>query len=149
MNNIEKLNLDARKYCLLRKIFRALEAVTITALIIVFVFINKNSFFDIFGCLAAAVIVPESFLAVQRSLIKMGIKNEIQNANFVIELRSQDKDGWKGIKDKIISHCTDEFQKENLDFGWLSGQIEQAESECNNARQTIEKLKSIKRLVSY
>ena len=133
VERIKKLELKAQKYRRLRKVFRVLEAVTIAALIIVFMYCASNPLLDIIGCLAAVVIVPESFLAVSRSTLKTSIKNE----KMICE---QD---FECLSNYLYSVTKEEEEKMGIE--WSSQQMKM----IDEIKEFIEKLESIKGLVTF
>ena len=158
MERIEKLELEAQKYRRLRKVFRVLEAVSIAALIIVFVYCAGDSLFTIIGCLAAVVIVPESFLAARRSIIRMSIRVEKLISEQDFRFNSVMKSECEVFRNEFISmgsekfisdECNELVWKEEMGIGWLSTKLKEFESRCKEAKQTIERLESIKRLVIF
>ena len=154
MKKIEKLELNARKYRRLRMIFRAFEAISIAALMIVFLYCAGDPLLDIIGCLAAVVIVPESFLAVSRSTLKTSIRNEMMLLERDLEWYSWLKGEAGRFRDELIAlgskDCSTEkyreiIQKEEMETGWLSQQMKK----YDETKEAIEKLESIKGLVSF
>ena len=154
MEKIEKLELNARKYRRLRMIFRAFEAVSIAALMIVFLYCAGDPLLDIIGCLAAVVIVPESFLAVSRNTLKTSIRNEMMLLERDLEWYSWLKGEAGRFRDELIAldskDCSTEkyreiIQKEEMETGWLSQQMKK----YDETKEAIEKLESIKGLVSF
>jgi len=159
MEVIKKLELELQKYLRLRKVFRMFEFVCLAAIFIVFLFSGGGDVAEIFGCVAAVMIVPESFLSVRRSEIKASIKNENLLANAELDFCTKMKAEFEKIKGDIISlgtHDSDaeEFKqliwKEEMGTGWLSTKIKEFEKECDKAQQIMKDLESIKkRLVIF
>jgi hypothetical protein len=159
MEVIKKLELELQKYLRLRKVFHMFEFVCLAAIFIVFLFSGGGDVAEIFGFVAAVMIVPESFLSVRRSEIKASIKNENLLANAELDFCSKMKAEFEKIKDEIISLGThesdaEEFKqliwKEEMGIGWLSTKIKEFEKRCNEAKQIMKSLESIKkRLVIF
>ena len=158
MERIKKLELGARKYRRLRKVFRVLEAVSIAALIIVFVYCAGDPLLDIIGCLAAVVIIPESFLAVSRSTLKASIRDEKLLCERDLKFYSWIKGEFEKFRNDFISMGSKTFisdegkemvWKEEMGTGWLSTKIKDFESKCSEAKETTENLESIKGLVTF
>lgn len=156
MERIEKLEIEIRKYRRLRMIFRTLEAVSIAALIIVFVYSASNSLLDIIGCLAAALIVPESFLAVLRYVIKTSIRDEKLICERELEFYSAMRTECEEIRNDFISKGSENFisdeakqlvWKEEIGIGWLSNKLKEFETRCKEAEKIIKDLAFMKRLV--
>jgi hypothetical protein len=154
MERVKKLELGVRKYRRLRMVFRAFEAVAIAALIIVFVYCAGDPLLDIIGCLAAVVIIPESFLAVSRSTLKASIRDEKMLLERDLEWyswlkgeagRSRDELLALGSKDCETEECREVIQKEEMGTGWLSQQMKK----YDETKEAIEKLESIKGLVTF
>ncbi len=154
MERVEKLELGVRKYRRLRTVFRAFEAVAIAALIIVFVYCAGDPLLDIIGCLAAVVIIPESFLAVSRSTLKTSIRDEKMLLERDLEWYSWLKDEAGRFRDELIAlgskdcrteECREVIQKEEMGTGWLSQQMKK----YDETKEAIEKLESIKGLVTF
>lgn len=158
MERIEKLELEAQKYHRLRMIFRAFEAIAIVALIIVFVYCAGDPFLDIIGCLAAVVIAPESFLALNRSTLKASIRDEKliceRDLSFYSAIKTEceklrNEFISKGSKKFISDECKELVWKEEMGIGWLSTKIKEFEYKCNEAKRITETLESIKELVTF
>jgi len=159
MEVIKRLELELQKYLRLRKIFHMFEFVCLAALFIVFLCSGGDKIGEILGCVAAVLIIPESFLSVRRSEIKASIKNENLLANAELEFCSKMKTEFEKIKDDIISLGThesdaEEFKKliwrEEMGIGWLSTKIKEFEKEYDKTQQIIKGLESIKkRLVIF
>ena len=158
MKRIEKLKLEVRKYRRLRRIFRAVEAVSIAALIIVFVYCAGDSLLSTIGCLAAVVIIPESLLAIGRSTLKASIRTEKLMCERELESYNIMKAEYEKIRDEFISkgleksvpdECKELVRKEEMGIGWLSLKVKNFESKCKEEKQIIENLESIKRLVIF
>ena len=158
MKGINKLELEAQKYRRLRKVFRVLEAVSIAALIIVFVYCASNPLLSIIGCLAAVVIVPESFLTANRSTLKASIRDEKLICERELEFYSAIKTECEKFRNEFISmgsekfisdECNELVWKEEMGIGWLSTKIKEFESKYNEAQEITEKLESIKGLVTF
>lgn len=159
MEVIEKLELELQKYLRLRRIFHVFEFVCLAAIFIVFLYSGGDKIGEIIGCVAAVMIVPESFLSVRRSEIKASIKNENLLANAELDFCSKMKAEFEKIKGEIISLGADksdveEFRqliwKEEMGIGWLSTKIKEFEKRCDEARQIMKSLESIKkRLVIF
>ena len=159
MEVIKKLELELQKYLRLRKVFHMFEFVCLAALFIVFLYSGGDNAIELFGCVAAVVIVPESFLSVRRSEVKASIRNENLLANRNLDFYTGMKDEFEKIKNEIISLGADksdveEFKqliwKEEMGIGWLSTKIKEFEKECDNAQQIMKSLESIKkRLVIF
>lgn len=159
MEVIEKLELELQKYLRLRRIFHMFEFVCLAAIFIVFLFSGGGNVAEIFGCIAAVMIIPESFLSVRRSEIKTSIKNEKMLANAELKSCTERKADFEKIKSEIISLGThkssaEEFKqfilKETIGTVWLSTKINEFEEKCDEAKQIMESLESIKkRLVIF
>ena len=159
MEVIEKLELELQKYLRLRKIFSMFEFVCLAAIFIVFLYSGGDKAIELFGCVAAVVIVPESFLSVRRSEVKASIRNENLLANAELDFCSKMKAEFEKIKGEIISLGThesdaEEFKqliwKEEMGTGWLSTKIKEFEKKCEEAQQVMKSLESIKkRLVIF
>ena len=159
MGIIKKLELELQKYLRLRKIFHMFEFVCLAAIFIVFLYSGGDKAIEIFGCVVAVVIIPESFLSVRRSEIKSFIRNENLLANRNLDFYTGMKDEFEKIKNEIISLGADksdveEFKqliwKEEMGIGWLSTKIKEFEKRCNEAKQIMKSLESIKkRLVIF
>ena len=159
MNDFERLNSDAKKYLRLRKIFREFEFVCLAAIFIVFLYSGGDKIGEIFCCVAAVLIIPESFLSVRRSEVKASIKNENLLANAELNFCSKMKAEFEKIKDEIISLGKDKSDTENFNqliwkeemgIGWLSTKIKGFEKRCDEAQQIMKSLESIKkRLVVF
>ena len=67
MNDFERLNYDAKKYLRLRKIFCALET-SVSLIVIIILLVFDTDYRDIFACVAAILIIPESILILSISL---------------------------------------------------------------------------------
>ena len=159
MEVIKKLELELQKYLRLRKVFYMFEFVCLAAIFIVFLFSGGGDVAEIFGCVAAVMIVPESFLSVRRSELKASIKNGNLLANAELGFYTKMKAEFEKIKGEIISLGThesdaEEFKqliwKEEMGTGWLSTKIKEFEKECDKAQQIMRDLESIKkRLVIF
>ena len=159
MNDFERLNSDAKKYLRLRKIFSMFEFVCLAALFIVFLYSGGDKAIELFGCVAAVVIVPESFLSVRRSEVKASIRNENLLANADLAHYSEMKTEFENIKAEIIALGADKSDteelkqliwKEEMGTGWLSTKIKEFEKRCDEAQQIMKSLESIKkRLVIF
>lgn len=159
MEVIEKLELELQKYLRLRRIFHMFEFVCLAAIFIVFLYSGGDKIGEIIGCVAAVLIIPESFLSVRRSEVKASIKNENLLANAELDFCAKMKAEFEKIKGEIISlgiHESDaeEFKqliwKEEMGTGWLSTKIKEFEKECDKAQQIMKDLESIKkRLVIF
>ena len=100
MEVIEKLELELQKYLRLRRIFHMFEFICLAAIFIVFLFSGGCDVAEIFGCVAAVMIVPESFLSVRRSEIKASIKNENLLANAELDFCTKMKAEFEKECDK-------------------------------------------------
>lgn len=159
MEVIEKMELELQKYLRLRRIFHMFEFVCLAAIFIVFLYSGGDKIGEIIGCVAAVLIIPESFLSVRRSEVKASIKNENLLANAELDFCAKMKAEFEKIKGEIISlgiHESDaeEFKqliwKEEMGTGWLSTKIKEFEKECDKAQQIMKDLESIKkRLVIF
>ena len=159
MEVIENLELELQKYLRLRRIFHMFEFVCLAAIFIVFLYSGGDKIGEILGCVAAVLIIPESFLSVRRSEVKASIKNENLLANAELDFCAKMKAEFEKIKGEIISlgiHESDaeEFKqliwKEEMGTGWLSTKIKEFEKECDKAQQIMKDLESIKkRLVIF
>ena len=159
MEVIEKLELELQKYLRLRKIFYMFEFVCLLALFIMLLFSDDNKAGEIFGYVAAVLIVPESFLFVRRSEVKASIKNENLLANAELNFCSKMKAEFEKIKGDIISlgkgksnteKSNQLIWKEEMGMGWLSTKIKGFEKRCDEAQQIMKNLESIKeRLVIF
>ena len=159
MEVIEKLELELQKYLRLRRIFHMFEFVCLAAIFIVFLFSGGGNIAEIFGCVAAVMIVPESFLSVRRSEVKASIRNENLLANADLAHYSEMKTEFENIKAEIIALGADKSDteelkqliwKEEMGTGWLSTKIKEFEKKCDKAQQIMKSLGSIKkRLVIF
>ena len=159
MGIIKKLELELQKYLRLRKIFHMFEFVCLAAIFIVFLYSGGDKAIEIFGCVVAVVIIPESFLSVRRSEIKSSIRNENLLANRNLDFYTGMKDEFEKIKNEIISLGADKSDvekfkqliwKEEMGIGWLSTKIKEFEKKCDKAQQIMKSLESIKkRLVIF
>ena len=159
MEAIRKLELELQKYLRLRKIFHVFEFVCLAALFIVFLYSGSNNVNEILGCIAAVIVVPESFLSVHRIGIKASIKNENLLANAELNFYTKMKAEFEKIKNDIISLGKDKSDaeeikkliwREEMGIGWLSTKIKEFEKECDKAHQIMKSLESIKkRLVIF
>ena len=144
MNDFERLNCDVQKYLRLRKIFRAVET-SVSLIVVIILLIFDTEYRDIFACVAAILIIPESFLAVKRSIIKNGINNHSQSAiNFIRFYFSQ--------KNKCEEYREDVIRQGNKDsklYENISNNIEDLRERINEASKFVENLKPLKRLVRY
>ena len=86
------------------------------------------------------------------------IKDENLIAKKEIEFYSWIKSEFEKMRDEFISQgsmkfvsdeCKKLVWKEEMGTGWLSVKVYESESKCDDARQTIEQLKSLKRLVIF
>ena len=154
MERVENLELGVRKYRRLRMVFRAFEAVAVAALIIVFVYFAGDPLLDIIGCLAAVVIVPESFLAANRGILRASIRDEKMLLERDLEWYSFLKGEAGRFRDELIAlgskdckteECREVIQKEEMGTGWLSQQMKK----YDETKEAIEKLESIKGLVTF
>lgn len=159
MEVIKKLELELQKYLRLRKVFHMFEFVCLAAIFIVFLYSGFDKVAEIFGCVAAVLIVPESFLSVRRSEIKASIRRNDLLANSNLGFYTGMKTEFKKIKNEIISlgpgksdnkKFNQLIWKEEIGIGWLSTKLKEFEKECDEAKQIIESLESIKkRLVIF
>lgn len=159
MEILKNFELDFQKYLRLRKVLRSIELVCLAGLLILFLCSGNNKISDIFSCVAAVLIIPESYLAVYRCGLKETIKKYKLLAEKHIKFYSGMRTEFEKMKNEIISlgkdkSDTEEFnqliRKEKMNTGWLSTKIKEFEKECNDAQQTIESLESIKkRLVIF
>jgi len=152
MEVIEKLELELQKYLRLRRIFHVFEFICLAAIFIVFLFSGGGNVAEIFGCIAAVMIIPESFLSVRRSEIKTSIKNEKILADAELKSCTERKADFEKIKSEIISLSTDKsdteeqfVQKKTIGTEWLSTKINEFEEKCDEAKQIMESLESIKK----
>ena len=159
MEDLKNLELELQKYLRLRKIFHVFEFVCLAAIFIVFLYSGGDKVTEIFGCVVAVMIVPESFLSVRRSGIKASIKNEKLLADAEFNFYTGMKAEFEKMKNEIISlgaakSDTEELKKliwkEEMGIGWLSTKIKEFEKKCDEAQQVMKSLESIKkRLVIF
>ena len=159
MEVIEKLELELQKYLRLRRIFHMFEFVCLAAIFIVFLYSGGDKIGEIVGCVAAVLIVPESFLLVRRSEVKVSIRDENLLANRNLDFYTGMKVEFEKMKNEIISLGADKSDveeikqliwKEEMGIGWLSTKIKEFEKRCDEAQQIMKSLESIKkRLVIF
>jgi septal ring factor EnvC (AmiA/AmiB activator) len=159
MEILKNFELDFQKYLRLRKVLRSIELVCLAGLLIVFLYSGFDKVAEIFGCVAAVLIVPELYLTVYRCGLKDTIKKYKLLAEKHIKFYSGMKTEFEKMKNEIISLGKDKsdteelnqlIQKEKKGTGWLSTKIKEFEKECNEAKQAIKSLESIKkRLVIF
>ena len=159
MEVMKNLELELQKYLRLRKIFHVFEFVCLAALFIVFLYSGSNKVTEIFGCVAAVLIVPESFLLVRRNVIKSTIRDKVLLTKRDLEFYSDMKLECEKIKNEFLTQGSKKFisdeckqlvWKEEMGIGWLSIKINEFEKKCDEARQILENLESIKkRLVIF
>jgi len=159
MEVIEKLELELQKYLRLRRIFHMFEFVCLAAIFIVFLYSGGDKIGEIVGCVAAVLIVPESFLSVRRSEVKASIRDENLLANRNLDFYTGTKVEFEKMKNEIISLGADKSDveeikqliwKEEMGIGWLSTKIKEFEKRCDEAQQIMKSLESIKkRLVIF
>jgi len=159
MEVMKNLELELQKYLRLRKIFSVFEFVCLAALFIVFLYSGSDKVTEIFGCVAAVLIVPESFLLVRRNVIKSTIRDKVLLTKRDLEFYSDMKLECKKIKNEFLTQDSKKFisdeckqlvWKEEMGIGWLSIKINEFEKKCDEAKQIMENLESIKkRLVIF
>jgi hypothetical protein len=159
MKVMKNLELELQKYLRLRKIFSVFEFVCLAALFIVFLYSGSDNVIEIFGCVAAVLIVPESFLLVRRNVIKSTIRDKVLLTKRDLEFYSDMKLECEKIKNEFLTQGSKKFisdeckqlvWKEEMGIGWLSIKINEFEKKCDEARQILENLESIKkRLVIF
>lgn len=157
MERIEKLEQDVKSYLCSRKVFRILEILT-SVIFIVLLIVLDNGVLNIIACICGVILIPECFLAIRRTETKMAIKNEKLVAKNELEFYSAMKAECEKIRNEFISkgseksvpdECKELVWKEEIGIGWLSLKMKNFESKCDEARQTMEQLESIKRLVIF
>ena len=144
MNDFERLNSDAKKYLRLRKIFRALET-SVSLIVIIILLVFDTDYRDIFACVAAILIIPESILAVKRSIIKNGINNHSQNALNYIRFCFSQKNKCEEYREAVIN----QGNKDSKLYKDISLNIEDLGKRISEASKFIEDLKPLRRLVRY
>jgi len=159
MEKIKELELELQKYLRLRKIFHMFEFVCLAAIFIVFLYSGGDKAIEIFGCVVSVVIVPESFLSIRRNAIKSSIRDKVLLTKRDLEFYSDMKLGYEKIKNEFLTQGSKKFisdeckqlvWKEEMGIGWLSIKINEFEKKCDEAKQIMENLKSIKkRLVIF
>jgi hypothetical protein len=158
MKLVKNLKLELKKYLLLRKILRIFEAVAVFILFIAFYFSRKTSN-EIKGCIGAVLVVPESFLLVKRNEIKTSIRIEKSLANAELDFYTAMKTEFEKMKNDFITQgskkfvsdeCKQLIWKEEMGTGWLSIKVKEFEKKCDENKQIMENLESIKkRLVIF
>ncbi len=148
-----------REYLCLRKIFSVLEFVCLAALFIVFVYSGGDNAVEILVCVVAVLIIPESFLSIHRNAIKSTIRDKVLLTKRDLEFYSDMKLECEKIKNEFLAQGSKKFisdeckqlvWKEEMGIGWLSIKINEFEKKCDEARQILENLESIKkRLVIF
>ena len=159
MEVMKNLELELQKYLRLRKIFSVFEFVCLAALFIVFLYSGSDKVTEIFGCVAAVLIVPESFLLVRRNVIKSTIRDKVLLTKRDLEFYSDMKLECEKIKNEFLTQGSKKFisdeckqlvWKEEMGIGWLSIKINEFEKKCDEAKQIMKSLESIKkRLVIF
>ena len=159
MEVMKNLELELQKYLRLRKIFSVFEFVCLAALFIVFLYSDSDKVTEIFGCVAAVLIVPESFLLVRRNVIKSTIRDKVLLTKRDLEFYSDMKLECEKIKNEFLTQGSKKFisdeckqlvWKEEMGIGWLSTKIKEFEKRCDEAQQIMKSLDSIKkRLVIF
>ena len=159
MEVIKKLELELQKYLRLRKIFHMFEFVCLAAIFIVFLYSGGDKAIEIFGCVAGVLIVPESFLLVRRNVIKSTIRDKVlltkRDLEFYFDMKLEcekikNEFLTQGSKKFISDECKQLVWKEEMGIGWLSIKINEFEKKCDEAKQIMENLESIKkRLVIF
>jgi hypothetical protein len=159
MEVMKNLELELQKYLRLRKIFSVFEFVCLAALFIVFLYSGSDKVTEIFGCVAAVLIVPESFLLVRRNVIKSTIRDKVLLTKRDLEFYSDMKLECEKIKNEFLTQGSKKFTsdeckqlvwKEEMGIGWLSIKINEFEKKCDEAKQIMGNLESIKkRLVIF
>jgi hypothetical protein len=159
MEVMKNLELELQKYLRLRKIFSVFEFVCLAALFSVFLYSGGNKVTEIFGCVATVLIVHESFLLVRRNVIKSTIKDKVLLTKRDLEFYSDMKLECEKIKNEFLTQGSKKFisdeckqlvWKEEMGIGWLSIKINEFEKKCDEAKQIMENLESIKkRLVIF
>ena len=159
MKVIKKMELELKKYLRLRKIFSMFEFICLSALFIVFLFSGGDKVTEIFGCVAAVLIVPESFLSVRRNAIKSTIRDKTLLTKRDLEFYSDMKLECEKIRNEFLAQGSEKFisdeckqlvWKEEMGTGWLSTKIKEFDKKCDDAEQIMKSLESIKkRLVIF
>ena len=159
MEVMKNLELELQKYLRLRKIFSVFEFVCLAALFIVFLYSDSDKVTEIFGCVAAVLIVPESFLLVRRNVIKSTIRDKVlltkRDLEFYFDMKLEcekikNEFLTQGSKKFISDECKQLVWKEEMGIGWLSTKIKEFEKRCDEAQQIMKSLDSIKkRLVIF
>ena len=159
MNLVKDLELKLQKYLYLRKIFHMFEFICLAAIFIVFLYSGGDNVTEIFGCVAAVMIVPESFLLTRRTLLKTSIKDRKLLANSELDFYTKMEAGFEKIRNDFIiqgskKFVSDEYKQliweEKMGLGWLSTKIKECKEKCDEAKQIMENLESIKkRLVIF
>jgi hypothetical protein len=159
MEVIKKLELELQKYLRLRKASHMFEFVCLAAIFIVFLYSGGGKVIEIISCVAAVIIVPESFLLTRRTILKTSIRDRKLLANNELDFYTEMKAEFEKIRNEFITQgsknfvsdeCKQLVWKEEMGTGWLSFKIKECEEKCNEAKQTIESLESIKkRLVIF
>jgi len=159
MEVMKNLELELQKYLRLRKIFSVFEFVCLAALFIVFLYSGSDKVTEIFGCVAAVLIVPKSFLLVRRNVIKSTIRDKVLLTKRDLEFYSDMKLECEKIKNEFLTQGSKKFisdeckqlvWKEEMGIGWLSTKIKEFEKKCDKAQQIMKSLESIKkRLVIF
>jgi hypothetical protein len=157
MERINFLKSKIREYLRLRKVFRTGEVVT--SLIVIFLlFAFGETFGNIVVCVLGVLLVSETFLLIRRSDIKLLIRDETLVEKKELEFYSWMKTEFEDVMNDFITRGTARFVsedvrqliwKEKMETGWLSTKVKEFESKCEEARQSIDELKSLKRLVIF
>lgn len=157
MERINFLKSKIREYFRLRKVFRTGEVVT-SLIVILLLFAFGETFGNIFACVLGVLIVSEAFLLIRRSDIKLLIRDETLVEKKELEFHSWMKAEFEDVRNDFITRGTAKFVsedvrqliwKEKKGTGWLSTKVKEFESKCEEARQSIDELKSLKRLVIF
>ena len=158
MEVIKKLELELQKYLRLRKVFHMFEFICLAAIFIVFLYSGSDKVTEIFGCIAAVLIVPESFLLVRRNVIKSTIRDKVLLTKRDLEFYSDMKLECEKIKNEFLTQGSKKFisdeckqlvWKEEMGIGWLSIKINEFKKKCDEAKQIMENLESIKKRLVF
>ena len=132
---------------------------TVTSLIVILLlFAFGETFGNIFACVLGVLLVSEAFLLIRRSDIKLLIRDETLVEKKELEFYSWMKAEFEDVRNDFITRGTTKFVsedvrqliwKEKKGTGWLSTKVKEFESKCEEARQSIDELKSIIRLVIF
>ena len=158
MERINFLKSKIREYFRLRKVFRTGEVVT-SLIVILLLFAFGETFGNIFACVLGVLLVSEAFLLIRRSDIKLLIRDETLVEKKELEFYSWMKAEFEDVRNDFLTRGTARFVsedvrqlvwKEEMGIGWLSIKINEFEKKCDEARQIMKSLESIKkRLVIF